>query len=152
MDFQGSIEIPRSRAAWMEALSQSRPETVARLARGVESFTPVEVTRPPAQSLLLATVEDSVAGNPFHPGELLVSTCEVRLADRRGFGICLGGDLERARGCAIVDAALQAGLPVGADILHCLAEEREWLLRSRHAEQEMAHSTRVQFATMEPQR
>lgn len=152
MDFQENSELPRSRAAWMEALYQSRPATVARLARRVESLAPFEVTRPPAQSLLLVAVEESVEGNPFYPGELLVSTCEVRLADRLGFGICLGGDLERARGCAILDAALQAGLPVASEILQSLTEEREWLLRSRHAEQEMVHSTRVRFDTMEPQR
>ncbi len=152
MDFQGSSELPRSRAAWMEVLSQSRPDTVARLARRVESLASFEVTRPPAQSLLLLTVEESVEGNPFHPGEILVSTCEVHLADRLGFGVCLGGDLERARGCAILDAALQAGLPMAPEILQSLADEREWLLRGRHAEQEMVQSTRVRFDTMEPQR
>ena len=152
MDFHGSDFVPRSRAAWLEALSQSAPATVARLARQVEQGTPLEVTRPPAQSLVLLTVDDSVEGNPFHPGEALVSTCEVRLDGHIGVGICLGGDLERARACAILDAALQAGLPEAAEILTALGAEQARIERQRLAEQEMAQATRVRFDTMDPQR
>jgi len=152
MNFQGNGEPPHNRAVWMELLSQSQPATVARLAHAVEDLTPVEVTRPPAQSLVLLTLEDSVEGNPFHPGEILVSTCEVRLAGQLGFGICLGGDLERARSCAILDAALQAALPHTPEILRVLGAEQARLQQLRHAEQEMAQATRVHFDTMDSQR
>jgi alpha-D-ribose 1-methylphosphonate 5-triphosphate synthase subunit PhnG len=152
MDFWGEPDVPMTRREWVEILSQARPETVAGLAAGVEAVVQVEVTRPPAQGLILATVEDSVQGNPFHPGEILASTCEVRVAGHLGFGMCLGGDTRHAKNAAVVDAALQAGLPLQGDLLEALAEERRWLECRRRAEREAVQATRVCFDTMDPER
>jgi len=152
VDFQGTADIPTTRQEWVGILAEARPEVVARLAAQVEAMVNLEVTRSASQGLLLAMVEDSVEGNPFHPAEILASTCEVRLDGRLGYGICLGGDLARARNAAAVDAALQAGLPVHQEILEVLAEERRWLRAIRREEREIVQSTRVHFDTMEPQR
>ena len=152
MNFQEISDIPATRQEWVGILAEARPDVVARLATQVEAMVNLEVTRSPSQGLLLAMVEDSVEGNPFHPAEILASTCEVRLDGRLGYGICLGGDLARARNAAAVDAALQAGLPVHQEILEVLAEERRWLRAIRREEREIVQSTRVHFDTMEPQR
>jgi len=145
-------DIPTTRQEWIGILAEARPDVVVRLASRVEALVSVEVTRSPSQGLLLAMVEDSVEGNPFHPAEVLVSTCEVRLDGCLGYGICLGGDLARARNAAVVDAALQAGLPMCREILDTLAEERRWVRALRHDEREIVQATRVRFNTMEPQR
>ena len=152
MDFQGASDITTTRQEWVSILAETRPDVVARLATQVEAMVNIEVTRSPSQGLLLAMVEDSVEGNPFHPAEILASTCEVRLNGRLGYGICLGGDLARAKNAAVVDAALQADLPLRQEILEVLAEERRWLRAIRHEEREIVQATRVRFDTMEPQR
>jgi phosphonate C-P lyase system protein PhnG len=125
---------------------------VSRLARLVRESCSVEITCPPTQGLLLATVEDSVEGNAFYPGEILVTTCEARVNQRLGYAVTLGDDPDKARGCAVLDACLQDSFPERLAILEVLAEERRWLQTRRHAECEMVQSTRVQFETMDPQR
>ena len=145
-------DIPMTRQEWVGILAEARSDVVTRLATKVEAVVNLEITRSPSQGLLLAMVEDSVEGNPFHPAEILASTCEVRLDDHLGYGICLGGDLARARNAAAVDAALQTGLPIHQEILEVLAEERRRLRAVRHEEREIVQATRVRFDTMEPQR
>jgi phosphonate C-P lyase system protein PhnG len=125
---------------------------VARLAALAEEFCSLEITCPPTQGLLLAAVEDSVEGNTFHPGEILVTTCEARFNGRLGYAVILGADTDKARGCAVVDASLQSNFPGRLAILEVLAEERRCLQAQRHAEREIVQATRVHFETMDPQR
>lgn len=141
-----------TRAEWVSILSQASPECLAQLVAVVERYFAVEVTRPPAQGLLLATVEESVEGSAFHPGEILVTTCEVRINRRLGYAIILGDDAGKARASAALDAALQGEFPEREAVLDALAEERRRLTVERHAERETVYSTRVHFDTLEPQR
>jgi phosphonate C-P lyase system protein PhnG len=141
-----------TRREWISVLAQARPETIAELAGRLAGAPRVETIRPPARGLLLALVEESVEGGGFHPGEILVTACEIRLDGLLGQALILGGDEEKARGCALLDAALQAGGPEHEKILAALVAEREWLRLRRRAEQEMVQATRVHFETMDPQR
>jgi alpha-D-ribose 1-methylphosphonate 5-triphosphate synthase subunit PhnG len=110
------------------------------------------VIRPAARGLLLATVEESVEGAAFHPGEILVTTCEVRMDGALGHAIVLGADDDKARHCALLDAALQAGRPESPRILATLGAEQARLAAHRRAEHERVQATRVHFDTMDPQR
>lgn len=141
-----------TRPEWISILAQARVEIVDRLVDRVEAHTSVELTRPPAPGLLLATVRETVEGDRFHPGEILVTTCEARIDEHLGYAVILGGDGRKARGCAILDAALQADLRGRDDVISALEEERRWRRAQDHAEREMVQSTRVHFDTMEPQR
>jgi alpha-D-ribose 1-methylphosphonate 5-triphosphate synthase subunit PhnG len=141
-----------TRAEWVSILAEASPERLAQLVAVAERHFAVEVTRPPAQGLLLATVEESVEGSAFHPGEILVTTCEVRVNRRLGYAIILGDDADKARASAVLDAALQGEFPEREEILDALAEERRRLTVERHAERETVYSTRVHFDTLEPQR
>lgn len=141
-----------TRAGWLSILSQTSREGIEPLARLAEARFAVDITRAPAQALLLATVEESVEGRAFHPGEILVTTCEARIGDRLGSAVILGGDADKARMCAVLDAALQGEFPEREQVLAALAEEARALAAARHAEQEMVGATRVRFETMDPQR
>jgi alpha-D-ribose 1-methylphosphonate 5-triphosphate synthase subunit PhnG len=141
-----------TRAEWIAALAQARPHVVAMLAAVVATELAVEITRPPARGLLLATVREPVDNGLFHPGEILATTCEARIGDCLGSGIVLGTDDDRARGMAMVDAALQQEFPSRATVVARLGEERDVKRAADRAEAEMVRSTRVNFDTMEPQR
>ena len=141
-----------TRAEWVSVLAQARPETVARLAEIAVTEIRVETTRAPAPGLLLATVRESVEGGLFHPGEILVTTCEVRSNGCLGESVILGNDAEKARGCAVVDAALQQEFPSRPQVIDELMAERRWRRQVHREEEEMVRSTLVQFHTMDPQR
>jgi alpha-D-ribose 1-methylphosphonate 5-triphosphate synthase subunit PhnG len=141
-----------TRREWLSVLAQTRPAVLADLAAPVEASGRVEVIRPAARGLLLATVEESVEGAAFHPGEVLVTTCEVRMGGALGQAIILGADDEKARHCAVLDAALQAGWPESPRILGALGAEQAFLAGARQAERERVQATRVHFDTMDPER
>ena len=141
-----------TREEWLSVLAQARGETIARLALQVEAELRVETTRAPAAGLLLATVSESVEGGFFHPGEILVTTCEVRSGDYLGESIILGSDAEKARGCAVVDAALQQEFSSRSQVIEALIVERAWRRQAHRTEEEMVRSTVVHFDTMDPQR
>ena len=141
-----------TRSDWISILAQARPDTVARLAACVEAEVNVEITRAAATALLLATVREAVNGGHFHPGEVLVTTCEVRSGTCLGQSVILGSDREKAQGCAVLDAALQQDFPSRDAVLEALADERERRRRAERAEEEMVRSTLVRFDIMDPQR
>lgn len=59
--------------------------------------------------LVMLPMRDTVKGTAFHLGEVLVSEARVKLADKDGYGMRTGRDLEAAMAMAIVDALWQAG-------------------------------------------
>jgi phosphonate C-P lyase system protein PhnG len=140
------------RVEWLSALAQARPHVVAMLAAVVATELTVEITRPPTRGLLLATVREPVDNGLFHPGELLATTCEARIGEWLGTGIVLGAADDRARGMAMVDAALQQDFPSRGIVLARLGVECDTRQAAERIEAEMARSTRVHFDTMEPQR
>ena len=141
-----------TRPEWLSALAQARPEVLAALAAPVQASGRTEVIRPAVRGLLLATAEESVEGAAFHPGEILVTTCEVRMDGALGHAIILGADDDKARHCALLDAALQTGWSDSPRILKTLGEEQARLAAGRRAEHERVQATRVYFDTMDPQR
>ena len=60
--------------------------------------------------LVMVPYTDSVQGNVFHLGEVLVAEARVRIGAQEGYGAVMGRDLVQAVAVAIVDALLQADL------------------------------------------
>jgi alpha-D-ribose 1-methylphosphonate 5-triphosphate synthase subunit PhnG len=83
-----------------------------------------------------------VHGQPFHPGEVVVSEATVMVNGCRGDGLVLGMDLERALAAALCDAAAEAGVLVDeVDQLVAGTEEARAAQRRRAAA--AAEQTRV---------
>jgi len=141
-----------TRAEWLSALAQAPFHLLARLVELVGIPPSLETVRPACSGLLLATVSESVERQAFHPGEILVTTCEVRVDGRVGRGIVLGMAAETAKHCAILDAYLQGPGARRAEVLEALAGENCCRAARQLAEREMVQATRVRFDTMEPQR
>lgn len=88
------------------------PEPYAmRLAEGVTdgSLGDVQIITPPTVGMVMARARDGAKGEVFNLGEVLVTEARVSIAGHEGWGMVMGGSLDRALAVAIVDAALEAG-------------------------------------------
>ncbi|MEI6776340.1 MAG: phosphonate C-P lyase system protein PhnG [Chloroflexales bacterium] len=59
--------------------------------------------------LAMLPMEETVSGEAFYLGEVLLSEAHVRIAGAEGYAACLGRDLEQALAIALLDAAYAAG-------------------------------------------
>ena len=88
-----------------EAVSYAPPERLKALAERCLQASEAEVTSVPRPALVMARVRETVDGEVFNLGEVLVTTCEVLLDGEPGWGMVLGNEPERALCTAVVDAA-----------------------------------------------
>ncbi|MDF2958770.1 MAG: phnG [Paenibacillus sp.] len=120
-----------------------------RLSGQVEQAYSVQIVKQPERSLVMSKARDSVSGQPFYMGEILVTECTVAIRDTYGFGVLMGEDADRAYQLAVVDAALHAKLPVTDHWAALLLEEEQNVLSRHQMEHAQAMKTKVNFDTME---
>jgi alpha-D-ribose 1-methylphosphonate 5-triphosphate synthase subunit PhnG len=125
------------------ALSIADPGQLAALAERVlaAAETSAVVVGPRPATMLVALTE-SVKGQPFNLGEVVVTEATVVVNGCHGDGVVLGRDHERATAAAVCDAAAEAGL-LSADIDRLVREtEQAQAVRRAHAAAAVA-DTRV---------
>ncbi|MFE5323117.1 phosphonate C-P lyase system protein PhnG [Paenibacillus sp. NPDC056579] len=115
----------------------------------IEERHEITVVKPPEKSLVMSKARDSVSGQPFYLGEVLVTECTIALGDVHGFGLLIGEDAERAYELAVVDAAMMATLPETEGWFELLKKEEQRIAERRALESARIMKTRVQFDTME---
>lgn len=100
----------------------------------------------PEPSLLMVRVRETVDGEVFNLGEVLVTRCEMILDGEPGWGMALGDDPERALCAAVLDAASRRGFPDGVEgeLRLQLAFARE----ARRGRWASVQPTRVEFEEM----
>lgn len=114
------------RETWATALGAADKTRVAALADRLRARTRVEPLAPPREGLMLMQMRDSVAGAPFHLGEIPMARVHLRLTAPEG--VAEGGaalmtdDLALVTQLAILDAALAADLPEAPEIEALVAE------------------------------
>lgn len=93
----------------------------------------------------MARVKEKVDGEVFNLGEVLTTSCEVRLGGEPGWAMVMDHDPERALSAAVVDAASRCeDGAVRADLEELLADARE----ARKSRWEGVQPTRVEFEEM----
>lgn len=117
------------------ALAVADPDVVQQLAEQILERTDVEVLEGPLVSTTLVELTESVQGQPFYLGEVVVSGASVSVAGVRGDALLVGRHPQRALAAAVCDAAAEAGV---------LADEVERIVA--HAEQESADARRAEVA------
>jgi len=105
--------------------------------------TPVEVRSGPETALVMVRVRETVDGEVFNLGEVLMTRCEVVSGGEPGWGMVVGDDPERALCTAVLDAAARTGFPDGVeeDLKLQLAFARE----ARRERWASVQPTRVEF-------
>ena len=103
----------------------------------------MEIVSPPRPSLVMARVRETVDGEVFNFGEVLVTNCGVTLDGEPGWAMVVDHDPERALSAAIVDAASrrEGADDVRGDLESLLAAARE----ARRARWAGVQPTRVSF-------
>lgn len=106
-------------------LVEGDPKLLEKLALQIEQNYQITIVREPEKSLVMNKARDSVSGNPFYLGEILITECTVSVKDVYGFGTVMGEEADRAYHLAIVDSAINARLPETLDWDPLLIEEEE---------------------------
>lgn len=101
---------------------------------------------PPETALIMVRVEETVDGDHFYLGEVLVTRCEVALDGEPGWGMVAGDDPERALCAAVLDAACRRGRP--PDVLEELASQLASVREARRERWARVQPTRVEFEEM----
>jgi alpha-D-ribose 1-methylphosphonate 5-triphosphate synthase subunit PhnG len=105
--------------------------------------TTVRVTLEPEAALIMTRVEDSLNGEIFNLGEVLVTRCAVVVGGREGQGIVLGSHPDRAMCAAVIDALDERAL--AADLDEALREAFVAVHEQRQERWRAVQSTRVEF-------
>jgi alpha-D-ribose 1-methylphosphonate 5-triphosphate synthase subunit PhnG len=85
------------------------------------SLRPIEVLSN-RTGIVMMPAKDSVSGDVFHLGEVLVAEAHIRFRDdgTEGYGAVVGRDTRHALAVAVIDAAMRAGVSV--DVIEANAE------------------------------
>lgn len=137
------------REDWAAALAAADATRVAALAGKLTARATVEALAPPREGLMLLRMRDSVAGAPFHLGEIPVAQAHLRLSEgarsAEGGAVLMSDDLERVTQLAVLDAALAGGWPE-ADAITALIREGLAARARREANRGLVRDrTRVDF-------
>jgi alpha-D-ribose 1-methylphosphonate 5-triphosphate synthase subunit PhnG len=129
-------------------LVEGDPSLLEKLALQIEQRHKVTLVREPEKSLVMNKARDSVSGNPFFMGEILITECTVSIEDVYGFGAIMGEDADRAYQLAIVDSAFNAKLPETLDWEQLLIEEEFKIDHKKRQEHSRIMKSKVNFDTM----
>lgn len=111
----------------------------------------LQVLRQPETGLVMMTVSDCFTTD-FHLGEVVVTTAEVCLEDRCGWGMIMGDEADRALLLAVLDALPQDDSSPLHDEIDM--ELSYWLKRAtanNDNDRQLAAATRVNFENMTPE-
>ncbi len=141
MDAMNKRHLSRIMSACRRAFLRDVSGSIAKQSR-------VRVERAAKTSLVMMKARDSVSNRPFYLGEVLITECTVSVNGKFGIGMVVGEQPERAYLMAVIDAAVNAGLPVVETWQGRWAEEAARIDRAREAECHRAAQSKVNFDTM----
>ena len=132
---------------WLEARAEVLETWADHLLNAMGS---VEVLVEPRPALVMMEARDSVEKERFCVGELLVTECQILVANKSYWGRVLGDQPLRAFGMAILEAAEDCAPDTLDPLKESFQREREFLERQRAQTAKALGSTKVQFDTMTP--
>jgi alpha-D-ribose 1-methylphosphonate 5-triphosphate synthase subunit PhnG len=131
-----------------QILVEGAPSLLEKLALQIEQNYQIALVREPEKSLVMNKARDSVSGNPFYLGEILITECTVLVEAVYGFGSIMGEEPDRAYQLAIVDSAYNANLPETLEWELLLIEEELQIDYRKRLEHSRIMKSKVNFDTM----
>ena len=119
------------------------------IAREIIAAGGVRVIRESRPGLVMMRARESVDGQPFNLGDVLIAEAVVELQGCRGYGFALGDEPDQAMCRAVLEAALLCGHPLAAKIAAALEKEAAAVEAGKGLEMAAIASTRVNFEVME---
>ena len=109
----------------------------------------ITAIKKPQKTLIMLKIRESAKNSLFYAGEALACECMVRIGDVKGFAAALGDDLKKVYSMAVIDAALNAGLPERELIIKTLRFWESKIAEKHAADSRLIMSTKVNFSVME---
>lgn len=111
----------------------------------------MDVLDEPREGLVMVKVRESARRSLFYLGEVLATSCRVRIEEQVGLGVVMGDDRSLAYDLAVIDAAFALGDSRfdSAGWEKELASEGALIDEVRAKECAALAKTRVDFSTME---
>ena len=135
-------------AETLPACITEMPERAVRKLLGLVASEEISVVRGPRTGLVMMSARDSFEAD-FFLGEVLVTEVEVDYAGRRGYGMVIGEDAERAIARASVEAiGASPNRVLQERVNRFLLAEAKKLAARRKKEASLIARTRVDFETM----
>ena len=131
-----------------EIIMQSDSTKINELAKEIEKKYTVETVKKCEQGLLMFRAKESVENLCFNVGEILVTTCEVKIEKFLGYAMILGMDQLRCYSSAVLMALLETDFCENAMIRELAVELKALIMEKYQEEKEIVSSTRVKFETM----
>ncbi len=131
-----------------EAIAVARASDLAPLAEVVLADSPVRVLRGPTVGTMMLRATESVVGQVFNVGEVLVTEAFVAIGEHQGYAMVQGMERELALAGAICDAAVEANHAVSPRILAALTTAEERATAATRAAWAKVAATRVVFDEM----
>lgn len=136
----GSLELSRALALTSDAAIRRMLERISAL-----NF---QILKEPETGLVMQTVSDCF-NTDFHLGEILVTVAEVMLEDRRGWGMVMGDNGDRATLAACLDVILSSDdIAMRGKVELELSEWLEQAAEVADQEARLYGITRVNFESM----
>ena len=136
----GSLELRRALALTSDAAIRRMLERISAL-----NF---QILKEPETGLVMQTVSDCF-NTDFHLGEILVTVAEVMLEDRRGWGMVMGDNGDRATLAACLDVILSSDdIAMRGEVELELSEWLEQAAEVADQEARLYGITRVNFESM----
>ena len=136
----GSLELSRALALTSDAAIRRMLERISAL-----NF---QILKEPETGLVMQTVSDCF-NTDFHLGEILVTVAEVMLEDRRGWGMVMGDNGDRATLAACLDVILSSDdIAMRGEVELELSEWLEQAAEVADQEARLYGITRVNFESM----
>lgn len=92
-------------------LSMADREDVISVSKRISDNYSVISVRPAQKTLAMLKVREPVSASLFYLGEMLCSECMVEINGVKGFAVLAGDDFDKVTAAAVIDSALNAGLP-----------------------------------------
>lgn len=99
-----------SRSECTAILSNADRSEVEAAAKLISDKYDVKIVKAPQKTLTMIKMREPVGGSIFYLGEILCCECTVDIGGVIGISVIMGDDFEKAQNCAVIDAAITAGL------------------------------------------
>lgn len=132
-----------------QILAEGDPTIWNNLAEEIQQKYEVNVIKPPTVVLVMMRAKESVEELIFNVGDVLITECVVEINSQRGWGYIIGDKPQLALSIAIIDAAINAKLPIVKKIIPLFEQQYREISKKKLEEFCLVKTSMVEFEVME---